>query len=289
MVARKGEPYDLHQTLFLQNKSLGTGLVIRYLWRPNTLSWYFFLQAQYSDHYSALGSNYDSLYSGYYKAIVDTLSQHIQFSATDSVVDIGGGTGEIGRLLREKFNFRDPVLCVEPSEAMLEAACKKEEVRTLKATAEEFFSKYSDGRQFSKILMLCCYHHFGDPGKVFERVAKVLTADGVCTVLCMTSKSAPGVLMFKKAKEAFSPVNFDRMAKLAESKGLRARVILDSQPCEIEKDFCFHLIRNRVLSSLSKFSEDEIEDGIREMTERYRECEVIKSEYNFHLAIITKV
>ena len=78
------------------------------------------------------------------------------------------------------------------------------------------------------------------------------------------------------------------MAKLAESKGLRARVILDSQPCKIEKDFCFHLIRNRVLSSLSKFSNDEIED-IREMTERYSECEVIKSEYNFHLAIITKV
>ena len=39
----------------------------------------------YSDHYSALGSNYDSLYSGYYKAVVDTLSQHIQFSAADSV------------------------------------------------------------------------------------------------------------------------------------------------------------------------------------------------------------
>ena len=220
---------------------------------------------------------------------MDTLSQHIQFSATDSVVDIGGGTGEIGRLLWVKFNFRNPVLCVDPSEAMLEVACKKEGVQTLKATAEEFFSKYSDDRQFSKILMIGCYHHFGDPGKVFECVARALTADGVCTVLCMTSASAPGVLMFTKAQDAFSPVDFDRMAKLAESKGLRARVILDSQPCEIERDSCLHLVRNRVLSSLSKFSEDEIEEGIREMTERYRECEVIKSEYNFHLAIITKV
>ena len=65
-------------------------------------------------------------------------------------------------------------------------------------------------------------------------------------------------------------------------------MILDSQPCEVEKDFCFHLIRNRVLSSLSTFSNDEIEEGIREMTEKYRECEALKSEYKFHLAIITK-
>ena len=105
------------------------------------------MQAQCSDHYSALGCNYDSLYSGYSKALVDTLSQHIQFSAADSVVDVGGGTGEVGRLLWEKFNFRDPVLCVEPSEAMLEATCKKERIQTLKATAEEFFSKYSTVQQ----------------------------------------------------------------------------------------------------------------------------------------------
>ena len=149
---------------------------------------------------------------------MDSISQHVQFSSNDSVVDVGGGTGEVGRLLWEKFNFRDPVLCVDPSEIMLEAACKKEGIQTLRATAEKFFTKCSDNQQFNKILMLCCYHHFDDPGKVFERVARVLTADGVCLVLCMTSESAPNVLMFTKAREAFSPVDFDGMARLAESK-----------------------------------------------------------------------
>ena len=96
------------------------------------------MQAQCSDHYSALGCNYDSLYSGYSKALVDTLSQHIQFSAADSVVDVGGGTGEVGRLLWEKFNFREPVLCVDPSEAMLEVACKKEGIQTLKQQLKSF-------------------------------------------------------------------------------------------------------------------------------------------------------
>ena len=250
------------------------------------------MQAQCSDHYSALGCSYDSLYSGYSKALVDTLSQHIQFSAADSVVDVGGGTGEIGRLLWEKFNFREPVLCVDPSEAMLEATCKKEGIQTLKATAEEFFSKYSNNRQFSKILMTGCYRHFSDPDKVLEGVARALTADGVCLVLCMTPESAPDVLMFTKARKAVLPVDFDRMAKLAKSKRLKARVILDSKPCEIEKEFCFHMVRSRVLSWLSKFSDNEIEEGIREMTEMYREmtemyremtemyreCEVVESE-----------
>ena len=219
---------------------------------------------------------------------MDSISQHIQFSVIDSVVDIGGGTGEIGRLLWEKFNFRDPVLCVDPSEAMLEAASKKEGVQTLKVTAETFFTKCSDDQQFSKILMIGCSHHFSDPGKVFEGVSRVLTADGVCLVLGMTSESAPGVFMFTKAQEVFAAADFDHIARLAESKGLRARVTLDSKPCEIEKEDCFHLIRNRAFSSLSKFSDDEIEEGIREMIDMHRECEVFKSEYKFCLVTITK-
>ena len=242
----------------------------------------------YNDHYCAVSEQYDSFYSDYHRASVDAMSQHIQFSAGDSVADIGGGTGAVCRLLYEKFNLRNPVLCVDPSDAMLEIAQQKEGIETLKSTAEEFFHKCPSGREFSKILMCGCYHHFKDPERIFEGVARVLSAVGVCLVLRITEDSAPVSLMFTKAQGEFTYLDFDQIARLAESKGLRARVILDCQPCEMEKEAVFSFTRNRMLSSLSKFSSDEIEEGIREMAERYRGCEVIKSEYKFNMAIVTK-
>lgn len=148
-----------------------------------------------------MSEQYDSFYSDYHRAVVDAISQHIQFSAGDSVADIGGGTGEIGRLLHEKFHLRHPVLCVDPSEAMLKIAQQKEGIETLKSTAEEFLHKSLSGREFSKILMAGCYHHFKDPSKIFDGVARVLSADGVCLVLHITVDSAPVSLIFTKAQQ----------------------------------------------------------------------------------------
>ena len=249
-----------------------------------------FFQAQYCDHYKAASKNYDSFHSGYNMAVVDAISRYVMFSAGDHVADVGGGTGEIGRLLREKFKLSNPVLCVDPSEKMLEIAQQKEGIETLQATAEEFFSKCLDGREFNKILMNACYHHFRDPGKVFEGVARMLSPDGVCLVSNRTSDSAPGALMFTKAQaQSFKQTDFDQLAKLAESKGLRARVTFDCQSCEIEKEHCIGFLQNRLVSTLAKYSDDEIEEGIREMTEKYKDCEVLKGEYKFKIAIITKL
>ena len=50
-------------------------------------------------------------------------------------------------------------------------------------------------------------------------------------------------------------------------------MILDCQPCEMEKEAVFGFTRNRMLSFLSKFSDNEIEEGMREIAERYRDCE----------------
>ena len=222
-------------------------------------------------------------------AVMDAMSRYVEFSADDRVADIGGGTGEIGRLLREKFKLSNPVLCVDPSEKMLEIAQQKEGIETLQSTAEEFFSKFSDGREFDKILMNACYHHFRDPGKVFEGVARVLSAGGVCLVSTRTSDSAPGALLFTKAQaQSFKKTDFDELAKLAESKGLQAKVYFDCQPCEIEKEHCIGFLQNRLVSTLASYSDEEIREGIREMTEKYKDCEVIKGEYKFKIAIITK-
>ncbi len=176
-------------------------------------------------------------------------------------------------------------MCVDPVESMLEIAKKKKGIETVCATAENFFSKESEGKTFSRILMIECYHHFKDLALVFEGVARVLTLDGVCLVLCTTPDSAPP--LFHKARQLFQFVDYPKIVKLVESKGLRARLTSDHEKRMLEKETCFSFLRNRGFSSLSNFTDNEIEDGIKELNEQYKES-TIEAEYKFNMVIITR-
>lgn len=169
---------------------------------------------------------------------------------------------------------------------MLEIAKKKEGIETVLATAEKFFSsKESKGKTFSRILVIRCYHHFKDPALVFEGVARMLTQDGVCLLLCTTPDSAP--LLFQKARQLFEFVDYPKIVKLVESQGLRARWISDHEKRMLAKEDCFSFLRNRGYSSLSSFTDDEIEDGIKELDEQYKD-NTIEAVYTFNIVIITK-
>ncbi len=81
---------------------------------------------------------------------------------------------------------------------MLKIARKKEGVKTILSTAEEFLDQE---KVYSKILILGCYHHFDDPGLVFTKIAGALSDNGVCLVMGMTFDSAP--MFFKSTFQRF--------------------------------------------------------------------------------------
>ena len=224
------------------------------------------------------------MYSDYSAANVTIIDRQLRFTSDDSILDIGGGTAEISHRLWKMHNLKTPVLCVDPSEAMLAIARNKEGVETVKSTAEEFFMNDSDGRLFSKILILGCYHHLSDPGIIFTGVARVLSDNGVCFVLRVTSDSAP----ISFINTLFKEVDFQQIAKLAESKGLRAKILYDCEAIRLKKEACFQFLRNRMISGMSEFTDAEIEMGIKELDQRYGGSQIIDVEYKVNLAVITK-
>ncbi len=242
------------------------------------------MHMQYDQHYAKVSSSYDCMFSDYSAANVSIINRHLRFTADDSILDIGGGTAEISHQLWKTHNLKTPVLCVDPSEAMLAIARSKEGVETVKSTAEEFFKNNSDGRLFSKIFILGCYHHLSDPGIVFAGVARVLSDNGVCFVLRVTSDSAPVCFANTHCKD----LDFQQIAKLAESKGLRAKVLYDCEASRIKKEACFQFLRNRMISAMSEFTDAEIEMRIRELDQKYSGSQMIDMEYKFNLAVITK-
>ncbi len=246
---------------------------------------YTCMQDHYEQHYAKVSSSYDCMFSDYSAANVSIINRHLRFTADDSILDIGGGTAEISHQLWKTHNLKTPVLCVDPSEAMLAIARSKEGVETVKSTAEQFFKNNSDGRLFSKILFLGCYHHLSDPGIVFAGVARVLSDNGVCLVLRVTSDSPP--VCFANTHSGY--IDFQQIAKLAESKGLRAKVLDDYEACRpIKKEACFQFLRKRMVSSMSEFTDAEIEMRIKELDQRHSGSQMIDMEYKFNLVVITK-
>lgn len=240
----------------------------------------------HGDHYASLSSNYDTLYSDYNAAMVNIINRQLKFSPDDCILDVGGGTAEVSHRLWMAHSLRSPVVCIDPSAEMLAIARQKKGVETVQTTAEEYCSS-TRGKVFSKILMIGSYHHFKDPSMIFDGVSRLLSDNGVC-VVSMNSKSATSTRLFSKATELIKECNFSEIARLAESKGLRARVTSDCDASKIAKDTCFDFMRQRGFTWLRQLSDNEIEEGIREMDSEYKKVLEINVEYKVNMCIITK-
>ncbi len=240
------------------------------------------MQGDNAEHYKRVSSCYDSMYSDNLAAKVSIINRQLQFTSGDTVLDIGGGTAGMSQRLWKTHNLKAPVLCVDPSDAMLQIARGKLGVETIKATAEEFFVNYSDRKVFSKILMISCYHHFKDPGLVFEGVARLLSDDGVCLV----THAEYEPLLFSRLGKLLD-IDYSQIAKHAEANGLKAQITSDSEVREVTKESCFSFLRNRMFSILNEFTDSEIEEGIKELDQRY-DGDTVQAAYEFTIATITK-
>lgn len=180
-----------------------------------------------------------------------------------------------------------PALCVDHSGPMLERAQLKEGVNTIKATAEEFFAgNLSKEKVFSKIIVLFCFHHFKDPAQVLEEAARVLSENGVCIILHWNPDNlAP--LMFTKAQKESIQLNFNQITNLAESNGLKARIVYDEEACRVAKSCCVQFLRDRMFPVLSGFTDAEIEQEISEL-EAIHTDEIVETWYKLNLVIITR-
>ena len=93
------------------------------------------------DHYHSIASNYDQLYAFQHITTVNFIKYCIPLSKSNQIIDIGGGTGEIIRLLRQDLGIEKPGVCIEPNMSMLQIAWKNDGVIPIQSTAEEFLAQ----------------------------------------------------------------------------------------------------------------------------------------------------
>jgi len=271
---------------------ISTELLAIYIGKIINVNEWRSLQGAYNGHYEDLSSKFDHVYSitQHYNAVTTFISRQLTFSPEDSVADIGAGTGEIARLLYEQNCFKNPIVCIEPTEAFVKVASQKHGVSALHLTAEEFLLTY-EGPKFDKVLMIACYHHFKDEVLIMDGLCRILSENGVCFVFCYTVSENSAPILFTKAKEDFKKTEVDFVAsvKIAESKGLKAKYVRDVEKCKFEKELSFSFIRNRGMTSLAELSEVELQNGLDELEKRYKDVDIIDAEFLARMVIITKI
>ena len=248
------------------------------------------LLLSYSDHYKKLAANYDRYHLVQNQARAKFTQRHISLSPFDQLVDIGGGTGQTSLIMKTNIGMKKSVVCVDPCKEMLDVAAQKDGIVAIHSTAEDFLSskpKYP----LKHVVMHGCSHHFEDPELVFSSLAKHMPDDGVCFITCYPAKNTLPFFKALKHLEASNGTTDSKLhifCQMIKSLGLEYKVVKGVEVGEMDKQLWYESIRNKASSSLEKFSDDELEEGIKELEEQYKDAKTIKLDISFIGIVITK-
>lgn len=215
--------------------------------------------------------------------------KHVTLQQDNQLIDLGGGTAQVSLMIKDRLKVTKPVVCVDPSNEMLQVAGRNGAI-TVQATAEDFL-KTKPPYPLRVVLMISCVHHLEDPDFVFSSLSRYMPSDGVCFIQAYPPDVTLLYPLFKAAKEAFAADSDSlqqRIPRLAEANGFKCELFSGSEQAEIDKELWYEAIRNRFISTLLKFTDAELEEGIGELEREFADKNVLKFDLNMEGAILTK-
>ncbi|MEV6055211.1 class I SAM-dependent methyltransferase [Streptomyces sp. NPDC052107] len=216
---------------------------------------------EYDEHW-VYGPDYVPWMSG-------QIAQALRLGPMDRIADVGSGTGLFAREVAKQVGPRHPILCVDPSEAMLrQLGTPPPAVLTpIVACAEDL----AEGRtrlpyeQLDAVWLKESVHHVADPAHTLRGLADRLAPGGrLLVVMLPASIQYP---LFEAALARFEELQPDPavIEGHLRAAGLDAGLSYVEHELRIDRDKYFGMVRARYMSLLSTFSDSEIEKGIEEM------------------------
>ena len=183
------------------------------------------------------------------------------------VADIGSGTGFFAEKIFETRHLKNPIWCVDPSPAMQIVAKERKGVYPVTKTADEFLDNLEINQVLDKVLCICSMHHFTQPVKIFRGLKAHLRTGGELLVIrAGVSTSFP---FFTKAENTYGKVlekcSKERVTAMLREANFQVEVSEEKVLLDMEKSRWYKMLRGRFQSSMSEFTDNEIEDGIEEL------------------------
>ena len=237
---------------------------------------------QIKNHYDKIADNSDEILDNssemvefYSKKIV----KYLALKPTDIFVDLGSGTGVYTKKIRDIVQLINPILCVDISAKMLEKIPDNLQFKPIVMDARLFVEQ---SKKYDKVLMQKMLHHIKDIKGLIENLFDRLNPGGkILTIGIPRNIEYPLFDAAFKRYQEFHPVG-NQIRDIFTKAGFKLTRELIKYPVSIEKHKYLDLIRNRYISTLSSFSEGEIEEGIKELEQKYSQA----SHLNFNECFI---
>ncbi|MFE5592331.1 class I SAM-dependent methyltransferase [Streptomyces sp. NPDC056549] len=197
------------------------------------------------------------------------IAKALRLAPTDRIADVGSGTGLFAREVANQLQPRHPILCIDPSEAMLSqlGAPPPANLAPIVASAEDIAEARTrlPYAQLDAMWLKESVHHVADQEHTLCGLVDQLAPGGRVLVVML-----PGAIqypLFKAALARFEELqpNPDVIEGHLRTAGLKASLTYIEHELRIDRDKYLSMVRARYMSLLFTFSDDEIEMGIEEM------------------------
>ena len=228
------------------------------------------------EHYENIAAQYDDTWAHrpeYLSWMSDHIGKRLRMTPGSRIADIGAGTGLfLGRLAQRASPDR-PILCIDPSQPMLDQLPDDPRLRPIRATAEDVAA----GRvklpyeKLDGILIKETIHHVTDLPQTMQGLADLLAPGG--RILVVTLPPRLEYPLFQAALDRFA-VNHpepDMIVETMRAIGLDAEVSYEEFPITVDREHWIELAGRQWMSVLHSFSPEEIAAGQEEIRERYPE------------------
>jgi ubiquinone/menaquinone biosynthesis C-methylase UbiE len=232
------------------------------------------------EHYARLAATYDQNYA-YSPAFVEWVTgcmlRRLRLGRSDVVADVGCGTGLYARGLAE---HAAAVICVDPSEAMLAQVPAGERLVTVAAAAEDVAAGRVEVpyERLDAMVLKESLHHVQDRAAAIAGLARLLRSGGRMLVVMLPERI--GYPLFAGALELFERQQPDPVGVADEMRaaGLGVELTYESFPLTFPTERYLDMVRNRYMSLLSAFDDEQLEAGVAEIRTAHPEEEIAFSE-----------
>jgi SAM-dependent methyltransferase len=236
------------------------------------------LMSVVDNHYEGLSETYDDIWtdypwSEYVPWMNHQIARRLRIREQERVMDVGAGTGMFIKEVVGHVSPAMPMVCVDPSQSMLSRI--KPDARIIKVPGD--FDGVCDGSaalpydHFDAIVSKEAIHHVLNMQDIVEGLGALLSPGG--RFLVVTLQPYLDYPVFPSAFRRFAEKQPEPayIARCMKNAGLHVTVQYDQFPVSCSREHYLRLMRNRWLSVLSSFGDDELKAGIQELEHNHPE------------------
>jgi SAM-dependent methyltransferase len=232
-------------------------------------------------HYRRLAQQYETFlyYSpDFVRRLTAKVIALLRLHETDTLVDLGCGTGMYSLDILKQVKLRHPILGVDPFAEMLNQMPEDAPIVRLPMDAVEFSERPGS---YDKVLIKETIHHLQDKERLFRNLHQRLSPGGILLLVHVPPKVQ--YPLFERALRRCEQWHADPdvLVRLLAQAGFHVeRDALDYRHA-IPKDKYFCMVEACYMSVLSSFSQDEIREGLVEMDRTYADRLILEFTDHF--------